>query len=116
MGLELTTPEQTNIQVTQQVPFTHIRMIGLNFKFPVAVIEQTTSAEITWWKGTVDGSNNFQPSGQVVTPVPAGPVENWLTSTNTESKKNFVKLEEAMYAYLQNQNLIGPGTIVVLPD
>jgi hypothetical protein len=98
------------------VPFTHIRLISLKFIFPVSLIEQTTAAEIVWWKGTVDGGGNFEFKGQVATPVPAAPVKNWLTGTNTESKKNFVKLEEAMYAYLQNQNLIGPGTIVVLPD
>jgi hypothetical protein len=114
MGLELTTPETVPLKVEQLVPYTHVVMVGLVFKFPAA--GQEVAAEIIWRKGTLDGAGKFQILSQHSTEVPETPVRNWLTAKDTSNRANFIKLEEAMYAYLNNAGEVAAGTVVVIPE
>ena len=114
MGQELTTPQTESIIRPIVETYTHLQMVGLTFQFPE--LNKTVGATIRWQIGILSGSGRFFPYKQTETEVSEAATRNWLTATNTASKKNFIKLEEAMFGYLLSLGLITPGTIVVIPE
>ena len=110
MALDLNTPGIVNVAKPTDVSFSHIQLIGLAFDFPPLDIK----ARIIWLKGELD-AGAFAPLSQHENVVPTATVTAWLQQTNTDAKKNFIKLEEAMFGYLVSIGEITPGTIVELP-
>jgi len=111
MGFELTAPGNTVQPRPTTINFTHIQLTRLYFEFPPAII----SARITWLRGELDGSGAFVPLDAVESVVPTATVVAWLQQTNTDARKNWEKLEDAMFNYLVSAGEITAGTVVELP-
>jgi hypothetical protein len=112
MGYALGAPGNTEARAT--VPYTHVNMASLMFKFPAR--DQLVSARIEWETGTLDGTGKFVMLNRQLTKVPEAVVRNFLADKDTRNKATFIKLEEAMFAYLVSRNLINAGTVVVIPE
>jgi hypothetical protein len=110
MPLDLNTPGVVNVHRPADVTFTHIQLVGLTFELPPLPIQ----ARIRWLRGELV-AGAFVPLSSHETSVPTAPTVAWLQQINTAAKKNFIKLEEAMFNYLVSIGEITPGTVVELP-